>query len=343
MNKITPLQLESQLSKGLVANYLITGNDLLLQNEVQIELSYSALKQGFDEKFSFIITPQTDWQAITECCQSMGLFSSKTRLILQFPETGLTAEHHNHLNTLSTLLHDDLILILVIPKWLKKDENSRWFKQLNDSAVMIHCATPDINQLPAWIKKRAQQLQLNLDYESIQLLSHYYEGNLLALSQILQQLQLLYDSSVITLPRLEDIIQNAAQFTPYHWLDALLKGKKQRTWHILQQLKQEEIEPIILLRILQKELFLLLAINQRPNSMSLKAAFDQHNVWQNRRALLTEALQRLSLSRLQHLLTKLTQLDGAFKQQSGNILWQGLEALSLHFCQAAGEPFSVLK
>ncbi|VEC76088.1 DNA polymerase III subunit delta [Raoultella ornithinolytica] len=54
---------------------------------------------------------------------------------------------------------------------------------------------------------------------------------------------------------------DAAHFTPYHWVDALLAGKSKRVLHILQQLRLEGSEPAILLRTLQRELLLLVNLN----------------------------------------------------------------------------------
>ena len=89
-------------------------------------------------------------------------------------------------------------------------------------------------------------------------------------------------------------MNDAAHFTPFHWLDALLAGKSKARTHILQQLQQEDVEPVILLRTLQRELLLLLTLQRRMASAPLRTLFDQHKVWQNRRPLVTRALQRLS-------------------------------------------------
>ena len=56
-------------------------------------------------------------------------------------------------------------------------------------------------------------------------------------------------------------MNDAAHFTPFHWVDALLMGKSKRALHILQQLRLEGSEPVILLRTLQRELLLLVNLN----------------------------------------------------------------------------------
>jgi hypothetical protein len=39
------------------------------------------------------------------------------------------------------------------------------------------------------------------------------------------------------LPRVEQAVNDAAHFTPFHWVDALLSAKSKRALHILQQLR----------------------------------------------------------------------------------------------------------
>lgn len=125
-----------------------------------------------------------------------------------------------------------------------------------------------------------------LDEQGNQLLCYCYEGNLLALAQAIERLCLLYPDGKLTLPRVEAAVNDASHFTAYHWIDALLAGKTQRAWHILQQLKREDIEPVILLRTLQRELMQLITLHRSAKTASLKSVFDQHRIWQNRRPIL---------------------------------------------------------
>ncbi|MBT1655042.1 DNA polymerase III subunit delta, partial [Klebsiella pneumoniae] len=77
------------------------------------------------------------------------------------------------------------------------------------------------------------------------LLCYCYEGNLLALAQALDRLALLWPDGKLTLPRVEQAVNDAAHFTPFHWVDALLSAKSKRALHILQQLRLEGSEPVI--------------------------------------------------------------------------------------------------
>lgn len=106
---------------------------------------------------------------------------------------------------------------------------------------------PELDKLPNWVARRAKQKGLELDEQGNQLLCYCYEGNLLALAQAIERLCLLYPDGKLTLPRVEAAVNDASHFTAYHWIDALLAGKTQRAWHILQQLKERILNPLFYL------------------------------------------------------------------------------------------------
>ncbi|ANI28448.1 DNA polymerase III subunit delta [Yersinia entomophaga] len=332
MIRIYPEQLAAQLQEGLRACYLLCGNEPLLLQESQDRIRQAASQQGFTEHYTVALDTHTEWENIFSICQALSLFSSRQTLLLVFPDSGLTAAMNEQLAKLTSLLHPDILLILRANKLTKAQENSAWFKALSPKGALISCQTPEQAQLPRWVQTRAKSLNLEVDDAAIQLLCYCYEGNLLALSQALERLSLLYPDGKLTLPRVEQAVNDAAHFTPYHWLDALLAGKSKRAWHILQQLRLEDSEPIILLRTIQRELLLLLNLKRQMATTPLRTLFDQHKVWQNRRHLMTQALQRLTLQQLQRSVHLLTQMEIRLKQDYGQSVWPELESLSMLIC-----------
>ncbi|QQK72951.1 DNA polymerase III subunit delta [Pectobacterium versatile] len=335
MIRLYPEQLTAQLHEGLRGCYLVFGSDPLLLQESFDSIKRVAQQHEFSEHFSFILDLHTDWDAIFSTCQALSLFASRQSLLLVLPENGPNAAMGENLVKLSGLLHPDILLILRGHKLTKAQENSAWFKALAQDSVYINCLTPEQAQLPRWVAQRAKSMKLTLDEQATQLICYCYEGNLLALSQALERLALLYPDGKLTLPRVESAVNDAAHFTPFHWLDALLAGKGKRAWHILQQLKQEDCEPVILLRTLQRELLQLLALKRRMSDTPLRTLFDQQKVWQNRRDLLTQALQRLSLQQLQQAVRLLTQVEITLKQDYGQSVWSELESLAMLLCGKA--------
>ena len=330
MIRLYPEQLRAQLNEGLRAAYLLLGNDPLLLQESQDAVRQVAAAQGFEEHHTFSFDPNTDWNAIFSLCQAMSLFASRQTLLLLLPENGPNAAINEQLLTLTGLLHDDLLLIVRGNKLSKAQENSAWFTALANRSVQVTCQTPEQAQLPRWVAARAKQLNLELDDAANQVLCYCYEGNPLA--QALERLSLLWPDGKLTLPRVEQAVNDAAHFTPFHWVDALLMGKSKRALHILQQLRLEGSEPVILLRTLQRELLLLVNLKRQSAHTPLRALFDKHRVWQNRRGMMGEALNRLSQPQLRQAVQLLTRTELTLKQDYGQSVWAELEGLSLLLC-----------
>ncbi|WP_312774509.1 DNA polymerase III subunit delta [Atlantibacter hermannii] len=335
MVRVWPEQLRAQLKEGLRAAYLLTGNDPLLLQESQDAIRQAAQEQGFDEHHTRQIDNQTDWEEIFSITRALSLFASRQTLLLVLPDNGPNAAINDKLAELVNLLHDDLLLVVRTAKLTKAQENAAWYGALSSRGVMVNCQTPEQAQLPRWVANRAKSRQLALDDAACQLLCYCYEGNLLALAQALDRLALLWPDGKLTLPRVEQAVNDAAHFTPFHWVDALLAGKSKRALHILQQLRLEGGEPVILLRTVQRELLLMVTLKRQSSHTPLRNLFDQHRVWQNRRGLMTDALNRMSEDQLRQGVSLLSQIELTLKQDYGQSVWQELEGLSMLLCHKA--------
>lgn len=332
MIRLYPEQLQAQLREGLRPAYLLLGNDPLLLQESQDAVRRSATDCGFEEHHAFTLDASTDWQSLFSLCQALSLFASRQTLLLILPENGPNAALNEQLLTLVGLLHDDLLLIVRGNKLTKAQENAAWLTALQQRAVLVSCQTPEQSQLPRWVAARAKQMKLTLDDAASQLLCYCYEGNLLALAQALERLSLVWPDGRLTLPRVEEAVNDAAHFTPFHWVDAVMAGKSKRALHILQQLRLEGTEAVILLRTLQRELLQLVALQRASIQTPLRALFDKQRVWQSRRKLLTDALSRLSAAQLTEAVHQLCETELIVKQDFGQSVWDELEALTLLLC-----------
>lgn len=339
LQRIFPEGLHTELEKGLKPFYLLVGQDLLLIDETKTALISHARTQDFDEKTECSISNETKWENLFEQAQSGGLFFNRQIFFLTLPET-LTASQQKQLAELLTLSNPDLLFILHLQKLSKVTEKQAWFTYIQPNSTLISCQTPDIAKMPTWLNYRAKSMNLALDQEATQLLCYSYEGNLLALKQTLQLLQLHYPNQKISLTQAKNVVEQAAQFTPFQWIDALLLGKISRAVRILRQLENEDTQAVVLLRILQKELMTLLEISRSPQAIhsssplylgNLRAEFDRLKIWQNKRALYQNAVQRLSYAKLFQLIQTLADIEKKVKQEFSDDVWDDLEKISLKF------------
>ncbi|KAE9534595.1 DNA polymerase III subunit delta [Ursidibacter arcticus] len=339
MERIFSEQLEANLAKGLKAFYLLSGQDLLLVDESKDQIIALARKQGFDEKIEVAINNETKWDDLFHQLQSTGLFSSRQIVLLNCPDN-LTAPQQKQLSELLSFSHSDLIFILHLPKLSKAMEKQAWFNLLETNGLLINCQTPDINKMPIWLQHRAKKMALDLEDETIKLLAYSYEGNLLALQQTLWMLQLRFSHEKITPTKAQEIIEQSAQFTPFQWVDSLLAGKIKRATRILNHLRNEEVQAVVLLRIIQKELMLILEMTRSPSPVklnqflfkgNLRQEFDRLKVWQNRRPFYQQAINRFTYAKLYRLIQTLADLEKQVKQEFSEEIWQQLEIFNQKF------------
>jgi len=322
-------KLADSLQKSLLPVYLIFGNEPLLIQESTKAIEQKAQQNGFEEKHRFTVDSSLDWDQVYDCCQSLSLFSSRQIIELEIAESGLNATLAKSLAAIAPFLNPDIILVVIGSKLTKAQEKAAWFKALMTNGCLVNCLTPDINRLPQFVMARCRQLGLTPDTEAVQMLAQWHEGNLFALMQSLEKLALNYPDGQLTLVRLQESLDRHNHFTPFHWIDALLEGKGNRAQRILRQLESEGVEPVILMRTLQKELFQLLQMRNELSSNSLAGIFDKYRVWQNKRSLYSAALQRLSVSKLQRLIKLLAQTEFVAKTQYEQPCWPLLHQMSI--------------
>ncbi|AMA65142.1 DNA polymerase III subunit delta [Candidatus Arsenophonus lipoptenae] len=332
MIHICTTNLNLYLNDKIRSCYLVIGDDAFLLQESIDKICEIAHKKGFTERYTYSLDTNTDWNNIYHLSKSYSLFSRRQIIILILPESGYTTILKNKLLKLSKLLHSDLLLILCAKKLTKEQENSIWYKKISKDGVYINCQTPELHQFPKWISKRAKVMSITLDEQSIQLLCYYYEGNLLALNQIFKLLLILYPDGNFTLSRVQKVVNDNVHFKPYHWIDMLLQGNIKRSWHILQQLKKENYENVFLLHIIQRELILILTLKYQSKGKDLIKLFNQNNVWQYRRPIISTAIKRLSIYKLQLAIQILNKVEVNLKKDYCYIIWPLLEILSILLC-----------
>ncbi|AIN47146.1 DNA polymerase III subunit delta [Candidatus Palibaumannia cicadellinicola] len=343
MIRIYPEQLRTQLQNHLRPCYLLLGNDLLLLQESEDSIQAKAQLLKFNEHFRVSLEDVTDWDTIFSLSQVLSLFAHRQTLLLRLPENGVTATIEKKLAILVSLLHPDFLLILRGQKLTRAQENSFWFKALSsNNAVLVDCTTPDPAQLPCWVKNRAKNMHLSLDDAACKLLCYCYEGNLPALVQALERLKLIHPDGILTLPLVEEAVTDTSYFTPFHWINAVLSGNSKRTSHILQQLRLEAREPVILLRYIQRDIFLLLTLKRHMAYTPARILFDQHKIWQNRRPLLMQALQRLSVQQLYQAIALMLKIELTVKQDYSDYVWADINALGQLLCSNTLFPTAMI-
>ncbi len=316
MQKLYANQLAPTLKKALAPCYLVFGEEPLQKMEALDEIRAAAKRQGFDERQSFILDGQFDWSHFFIELASLSLFAPRRLIELDLGQQKLTPSMQEQLKQLPDQLHSDLVIVLHAAKNASEWSKQGWFKRLADVGVQVQFYPLDDQQFQRWLQQRAQQLNLKLTTDALQLLLHHSAGNLLAARQSLEKLTLVYPAgSWIDLDSLQQFLTDQSHYTVFQLIDAILEGDLTQALHRLDRLLQQDVEVVMLLWHLQKEATTLWQLQQQSQVLGALSAesYKKFAIWPKRQPLYQTALLRLSLPWLHRILDELAAFDRAYK------------------------------
>jgi DNA polymerase-3 subunit delta len=325
-------QFESHLAQavknGFAPVYLISGDERLLLDEARENLQKKAKEAGFLQRNSINFSTGFDWDQFGQTLKNFSLFGDKTLIELHFSSAKLDDKSVKFLLQYLEAPAPDKLLVLFLPKQTSSQQKSKWYQAISNKGVSIAIAPIYANELPQWIKKRLQQLGMTADAESIQLLIHSTEGNLLASKQALEKLRLLYSQQPITVREMATVVSNQSRYTIFDLAHAALQGNAAKVLHILKNLRAEGAEPTLILWAYLQELQRLSQIAvQMQKGKSLQQATEYE--WASRKTLVQQAFLRHSLASLHRLLRLAHQIDKMIKGAHPGNLWNAFEELGL--------------
>ena len=317
-------QLPAHLQRhGLMALYLLVGDEPLQAQEAADTLRAAARQAGFSERQVFVVSgAHFDWSSVLGAAQSMGLFAQQQLIEIRIPSgkpgkegSAALQQYASHLAQLG----DGLLTLVHLPRLDKQQLQSEWFKALEGSGVLVRCDPIDRHQLPAWIAQRlAAQGQHLTQGEAGQHAMAFFadrvEGNLLAAHQELQKLSLLYPKGELSFEQIQDAVLNVARFSLPQLSSAVLAGATGRALRVLDGLLAEGEAPVLIHWTLTEDIRALkrcadaLAAG-RPMPMALREA----RVWGERERAFERLLPGLDERGLTRLLSAAQICDGLIK------------------------------
>lgn len=330
--RIYPNQLVTQLKQGLAPFYLLFGEETYLLNQAANQVKSIAKAQGFDEIIRFAASPQFDWQEIVQEYASLSLFANRKIIELELGDSKPNAAASKLLQTLAQNPNPDCILVIKGEKVGNDIQRGAWFKALDKHGLFVPCYPLQGKQLFAWLEQQCQSLNLRLSADAKTLLVDYNQDNLFAISQELEKLSLLNISGEINAQTLAPTLLNQSRLDVFDLSDALLKGDSVQISKVMLKLKQENVEPTIILWALVREFESLQAMQHAiANGESFNAIFSQFKVWKNKQAITEQALRRLTHVELNALGDVLAEFDLAYKQHQHIDAYQHLLHIALMF------------
>lgn len=330
---VNPQQIGVHIKNTLAPVYLVFGDETLLVEEAADAIRCRARQQGFDERRLYTVETGFDWGHWVQDCHAGSLFSQRRVVELRIP-TGRPGDAGR-----SALLQwaeqppEDILLLIICGRLDKAARQSRWFKALDGVGVNIPCWAVTEDQIPGWIGRRLKSRGLSAQAGVVDELAYYLAGNLLAVAQEIDKLDLLCPDRAIDLVTVRSSIADNARFDVYALADACLLGQASKALRVIHSLRAEGTEPALVLWALGREVHAMQAMASeiaagRPRAQVLKA----HRVWSQRAPKVGAALSRFSASTWLGMIQWVARLDRVLKGRRGGDIWLELERFSLRLC-----------
>jgi DNA polymerase III subunit delta len=328
--QISADQLASHLKRGLAPIYFVYGEEQLLVEECTRAIRDAAQAAGYLGRQVLTVESGFDWNGFFNSSQSMSLFSERRLLELRLP-TGKPGDAGSKvLLEIAARPPADTVFVVSSGKLDKQTRETRWAKALESAGVVIAVYPPDAAQWPTWIRRRMEIHSLRPGPGVVDLLAHLMEGNLLACAQEIDKLAMLFGAADVGLDDIEGNLSDNARYNVFALADASLRGEPLAVARILDRLRGEGVEPILILWALTREARELSQMAAMvATGQPVTRVLDARRVWTKRKPLLTAALKRLSPEAAQNLLRRAARTDRILKGRAAGDVWQELQCLAL--------------
>ena len=333
---VRPEQLAQQLSKGLAPVYVLGGEEPLLIEEAATAIRTAARATGFDERETFFADSGFDWRELAAQSQNLSLFSRQRLLEVRLPGGKPGTEGARVLGEYAREPAEDTVLMLLCGRLEAGARKSAWYKALDKAGVSVQVWPVSPRELPGWLQTRARALELTLDREATGLLAERVEGNLLAASQALERLALLYPGQQVTASEVLEVVADSSRFDVFAWVDAVLGGDTRRALRALENLRAGGAEPPLLLWALARELRTVCSAALRSGrGESSRAVMQALGIWSRRQPLVESALRRAPVKRWHACLARTARCELMAKGALAGNAWEEMLQLTLF---AASSP-----
>lgn len=323
-------KLPVHLRKTLAPLYLVFGEETLLAQEAADAIRAAARERGHSERECLTVGTGFDWNTLQQLASSSSLFANRRLLELRIGDVKPGDAGAKALSAYAARPAEDAVLLMIAGKVDWQAQKSRWFAAMDEAGVVVPALPVDARQFPAWIERRLRDRGLNPTPEAVTLLSERVEGNLLAAAQEIEKLVLTINDRSLTIKTVWAAVGDSARFSIYDFVDAALLSESERVVRILDGLRGEGVEPVLINWALHREVCVLTRLAfARAGGQPLEAALNAHKIWEKRKRLVRQALQHLTLTDCQRLLRSCSRIDRGIKGAEIGAPWDELMAAGL--------------
>jgi len=323
-------QLAAHLRQGVQPLYLLSGDEPLQLMEAADAIRARVRELGFGEREVLHAEANFDWNALTAASGSLSLFAEKRLLELRLPGGKPGKEGGAALSGYAADPPPDTVLLIISGKIDSASQKSKWFRALEAAGVALQVWPVEPAALPGWVMSRMRSRGMQPTDEAARILAERVEGNLLAAAQEVEKLRLLHGEGPIDAAQVEEGVADSARYDIFELVDTALLGDAPRTARVIEGLRAEGVEPILVLWALLREIRAQAQMaGELAQGSSVDAVLGRFRVWEKRKAPVRAGLARHTLKRWLLLLRRAGRIDRMVKGAEPGNPWDELLQLAL--------------
>ena len=331
---IRPDELERHLARQLAPVYLIGGEEPLFVRESEDAVRAAARAAGCNERVVLEVEAGFDWNRLSDAAANLSLFGDRRLIELRLPTGKPGTAGAKAISNYCAAPGADAVLLITTGSLDASQRKSAWASAVERAGVFVYGWPLPLAQLPQWIEARLRRAGLTAPREAVALLAERSEGNLLAAVQEIDKLRLLFGEGTLTLEQVRAAVADSARYTIYDLAEAALAGQLGRSVRVLRGLREEGVEPTLVLWALTRDLRVVTGIAERIPPHEL---FSRERIYgKAQQAALQRAAQLAPVRAWRQLLLQAERVDRVLKGVAAGRPWDELLQLTAAFAQAAG-------
>jgi DNA polymerase-3 subunit delta len=328
--KIKADQLAAQLNKKSSQIYLVNGDEPLIVEESCDLIRAQLKKDGFEEREVLHVETGFKWEYLLECANALSLFADKRLIEIRLGSQKINKAASKILQEYIKYAPAENTLLLIGDKLDGAAKKSAWYKSIEQQGCIVEVWPIESAQLPLWLKKRAAAQNLKLEPDAIAILCDRIEGNLLAAKQELDKLLLLQGDTPLSADDIISAVADSSRYDVFSLMDAIIFRQSERSLKILQVLRQEAVEPTIILWAISREIRLLHELKTGlSQGQSYESLCSKLRIWGKKKQSLQQAATCQSFDSLESLLRQCANVDQIIKGMKTGDHWLQITDMAL--------------
>jgi DNA polymerase III subunit delta len=245
--KVNPDALAGHLAGRLLPVYLISGDEPLLAGEAADSVRAKARASGCTDREVHFVGPGFSWNDLTASANTLSLFATRRLIEIRLASGKPGVAGGAALTRLFEAQLEDTVLLILSPRLDRDAQAAEWVRAADQHGAWVQVWPVDVTRLGAWLAGRAKRAGLELEEAALDALVERTEGNLLAAHQELEKLRLSAANGRIAASDVLGSVADSARFDTFKLAAAVLEGDAPRALRILDGLRAEGVEAVLVL------------------------------------------------------------------------------------------------